>query len=44
MPDVGNFAELFNKFNKTNDKGENSCKGVVTAVDKESVTVDIGER
>jgi small subunit ribosomal protein S1 len=43
FPEVGNFSELFDKFNKSNEKQEGTViKGIITAVDKEVVTVDIG--
>lgn len=42
-PDMGDFSELFNKFNQSNEKKEHEVvQGRVVAVDKEVVTVDIG--
>jgi small subunit ribosomal protein S1 len=42
-PDMGNFSDLFDKFNQSNEKKEHAVvKGKVIAVDKEAVTVDIG--
>jgi small subunit ribosomal protein S1 len=43
IPEVGNFGELFDNFNQSHEKKEKAVvKGVVVAVDKEAVTVDIG--
>jgi small subunit ribosomal protein S1 len=43
IPEVGNFANLFDNFNQSNEKKEKAVvKGIVVAVDKEAVTVDIG--
>jgi small subunit ribosomal protein S1 len=43
IPDAGNFAELFDKFNHSDEKKEKSVvRGRVVAIDKEAVTVDVG--
>ncbi|NRA73904.1 MAG: 30S ribosomal protein S1 [Rickettsiales bacterium] len=43
VPNVGDFAKLFDNLNKMQDKKEGAVvKGIITSMDKESVTVDIG--